>query len=72
MSTTDSLLAVLILAAIGNTLITAYALFGIKGLRVRLAIALSEARETNLHLQRQQQHLAAQEHLLQTALKEQP
>lgn len=68
MSTTDSLLAVLILAAIGNTIITAYVLFNVKGVRVRLAIARSDAEETNVHLQRQQRLLAEQERLLRTAL----
>ncbi|NKR89721.1 hypothetical protein GS894_03015 [Rhodococcus hoagii] len=68
MSATDSLLTVLILAAIGNTLITALVLFNVKGVRVRLAIARSGAEETNLHLQHQRQLLAGQEHLLQTAL----
>ncbi|AEV51927.1 hypothetical protein [Prescottella equi] len=72
MSTTDSLLTVLILAAIGNSFIAALVLLNIRGVRVRLAIARSDAEEINLHLQRQQQHLAAQEHLLRTALKEQP
>ncbi|NKV53379.1 hypothetical protein GS914_00015 [Rhodococcus hoagii] len=47
MSATDSLLTVLILAAIGNTLITALVLFNVKGVRVRLAIARSGAEETN-------------------------
>lgn len=68
MSTTDMLLTVLILAAVGNTLVTAYVLFGVKSVRVRLAIALSDARETNLDLQHQRQLLAGQERLLQTAL----
>ncbi|NKW26820.1 hypothetical protein GS946_05445 [Rhodococcus hoagii] len=68
MSTTDTLLAVLILAVVGNTLITALVLFGVKGVRVRLDIARSDAEETNLHLQHQQRLLAEQEHLLQAAL----
>lgn len=71
MSTTDSLLTVLILAAIGNSFIAALVLLNIRGVRVRLAIARSDAEEINLHLQRQQRLLAEQERLLRSAFKEQ-
>ncbi|NKU98526.1 hypothetical protein GS889_14275 [Rhodococcus hoagii] len=69
MSATDSLLTVLILAAIGNTLITALVLFNVKGVRVRLAIAPKRRRRNEpASPASAAKLLAGQEHLLQTAL----
>ncbi|NKS66381.1 hypothetical protein GS461_09845 [Rhodococcus hoagii] len=65
---TEALLAVLIAIAVANTLVSVLVLFAVKGVRVRLAIARSQAAETNVHLQSQQRLVAEQEHLLRAAL----